>query len=478
MAGAAIAIGTYRKTVSIGLMPAWNPAATYDADPVATAPQNNVMMESETGTAAVRAGVSATAISGRHSRRLRPPGSACLYAAVVLMSALLQTPASAQNAGGDQARDASTQAPTTACVDPRVTIMLTDGALSHRHGARWRARQSRRGRCFAIQPGEHWERIYGVRGGLVIMRRTPPSPGVPPLYFRVGSLPNATRAPALGIASGTAPDADGSATPIQVEALPPLPPPAPRTAAGPPLAQAVRSRTPPRPVPLVSEESMAGERSYAIGFVIAIVLVILLLAAFVLLMHALLRRPPDAQQQPSPPDPADEPVLPPLAEANGGAAPTPVRLPPSDARAYGPAASDPDAVVCRSGLAPDGPDALQSAGLPSLAAWPTEDEADRRHCVMLLREAGWRASIQPLSGRRHVSVIAQRGGRLMVLHYLPKTVAVDEQAVEESCMAREREQADIAVIVSNVGYTAGIRQLATRIGVDLLHEDELHAFAA
>ena len=97
---------------------------------------------------------------------------------------------------------------------------------------------------------------------------------------------------------------------------------------------------------------------------------------------------------------------------------------------------------------------------------------------MLLRKVGWHASIQPVSGRRHASIIAHRGGRLMVLHCLPATVPVDEQSVEESCMAREREQADLAVIVSNAGYTASARQLAARIGVDLLHEDELRAFAA
>jgi hypothetical protein len=44
-------------------------------------------------------------------------------------------------------------------------------------------------------------------------------------------------------------------------------------------------------------------------------------------------------------------------------------------------------------------------------------------------------------------------------------------------MARERERADVAVIVSSAMHTPGARHLAAQAGIDLLHEDDLRAFA-
>ena len=380
-----------------------------------------------------------------------------------------------------------------ACVDPRATILLTDDARSRRHGARWRAGVRRRGRCFTIRPGEQWERIYSA-GGLVIMRKTPPEPGVPPLYFRRGSLTADASAGEAGASRGKPDPAPAAAlapqpaAPIRVEQLAPLPTPAqpapathPRGAAAagppPPSDPAPASPVPAQParaqvglgIPTAQpapNASAAAGRSYAVGFVIAILLVTVLLAAAVLLMLVLLRRPPDRMQQPSP----ASPMLPTWPVASAGAS-VADRGPTADARA----------AVDRSVPAGAAPVALRPLDLlPLVAAWKAPAVAidNRRQCAILLREVGWHASIQPLSDQRPANIVAERDGRLMVLHCLPATISVDEQAVEEACMAREREQADLAVIVSNGGYTAGARQLAAQIGVELLHEDELLTFAA
>ncbi len=420
-------------------------------------------------------------------------------------AALLRTTATASAAGAGQS--------VIACVDPRATILLTDPVRSGHHGARWRASVRRRGRCFTIRPGEHWERLYSV-GSLVIMRRRPPEPGVPPLYFRadaaaaiVGgvdeagvsrgqSIPKPMNGPPHEMPARSAPAAGSPGVQIRVEPLPPLPvpsspgastvgPTAPTPPGGPALvptparpADAARYR--PR-IPPPTPDSLAVERSYEVGFVIAIMLVTLLLAMLVLLVLVLLRRSPDRprpnwlrpnwlRQRPEA-EPLREPMPPMFREVP----PEPAVRTPQPIREPAPARVAVDRSAPTAAIQGE----LRPAGPQSVAAWPPEAEAGRRdQCARLLRKVGWQASIQPVSGRRHASVVAQRGGRLMVLHCLPGTIPVDEQAVEEACMAREREQADMAVIVSNGGYTPSARHLAARVGVDLLHEDELPAFAA
>lgn len=483
------------------------------------------MMQRQARSAAVGSGVTGTAGSGlgRPMRR-RLPSVCCLSAIVALMlpPLLHQTAASAQDAG--------THEPGVACVDSRATTMLTDKTISERHGARWRASVRRRGRCFSIQPGEHWERIYSS-GGLVMMRKTPPEAGVPPLYFRVGSVhtapygpnkagalpgtpvPKAMREPPPGVPPEPVQDPGSPATRIPLNALPSLPATFPQAAAPASAAnsgvamsdgvavsahttaaasvrsvpvQDVRAQpnqdtgittVPPILPPTLPPRSDGAEvsgRSYAVGFVIAIFLVTVVLAAFVLLMLVLLRRSPDRMMQPLQPDPVPTPMQPPmLREVPQGIS---GRVPPPTCEP----ASGPRPVQHWSAAMAAVPAVLRPVVLPSVAVWPPDDEGDSQlQCAVSLREIGWHASTRPVEGgQRHAVVVAQRGGRLMVLHCLPALTPVDEQAVEEACMAREREQADKAVIVSNAGYTAGAKQLAARIGVDLLHADELHAFAA
>ena len=457
-----------------------------------------------------------------------PTGALCLVSAMALVLSMVWHGSSVLAA---ESRVAENQeaGPVIGCVDARATYVLTDQQRAARHTAKWRATVERRGRCFAIEPGAHWERIVSV-GGLMLMRRTPPEPGVPPLYFRfdpasdvpvmpevsAGSEePGATDQPAAvtqgGLASKPVPKmslrptrmvlrTSGEAgAEIRMEDMPPLPgpvvtsvppasvppdsvlpasgpaasmpvpvllpPPAPAEA---PAVVAVPLDQAPLAVPQ-TDGSPTSSRSYAIGFGLVIVLIALLLAAMVLMLRFLLRWSPRPER---PVGPVREPMLSPAP--SGTSRPIISRIGPNFR--IGPDRQRP--VVHRPASGPVVPAMLQAAGLPpGSEAWMPEDRnAIQRRCVLLLREAGWDASGRR-SGQGHADVVARRDGRVMALLCLPGVAPVDEQSVEEACMARERERADVAVIVSNTAYTAGARRLAVQTGVDLLHEDELRAFA-
>ncbi len=417
----------------------------------------------------------------------------------------------AWNEPAASAPDAQQIKPVIACVDARATYVLTDRQRVARHTARWRNNVERLGRCFTIRPGAHWERIFSF-GGLALMRRTPPEPGLPPLYFRIDMPPGPVSAGDGQVSSSpssssssrdpVAPRAVIAAKPtptrlskpsrtasqvpivakdeIRVEPLPPLvPSPATAGSAATPLDPAL----PVQPAPAHPEtNSPDSGHGYAVGFALVIFLITLLLAAMALLLRFLLRWSPD---QARPVIPIRAPMLSRPALTGQGAVqrPRPIisRIRPSLQRLPGLQRS-PDlqhSVVRRPAPAAIMPGMLQPAGLPPVSEiWPAEDEIDiqRHFAALLLREAGWDARIHSRPGQRQADVVALREGRIMVLRCLPDEVLVDEQAVEEVCIAREREQADVAVILSSAAVTAGARQLAVQTGVDLLHESELRDF--
>ncbi len=227
-------------------------------------------------------------------------------------------------------------------------------------------------------------------------------------------------------------------------------------------APAQPSVTPlPAPPPASAEVAAASARGYAIGFALAIVLIVTSLAALALLARVLLRSPPAPAREPSPHEP-------PTPEA-----PSP-RPSSHDASCVG-LPTRPRAVL-RAVRTSSPPLAMLQAAGPR-ASWPGDDETDPRlQCAVLLREAGWDVSSR-LHGRGP-DLIARRRGRVVALRCLPASGLVDEQAVEAACVARERVRADLAVIVSNARCTSDARQLASRIGVDLLQEDQLRGYAA
>lgn len=72
------------------------------------------------------------------------------------------------------------------CVDPRATVGLSgrDGFL-HQDG--WSSDQRRSGRCFLLTPRLQLETV-ARHAGLVLLRRTPPRAGEPPLYVMAQDL--------------------------------------------------------------------------------------------------------------------------------------------------------------------------------------------------------------------------------------------------------------------------------------------------
>nr|WP_321984533.1 restriction endonuclease [uncultured Lichenicoccus sp.] len=102
----------------------------------------------------------------------------------------------------------------------------------------------------------------------------------------------------------------------------------------------------------------------------------------------------------------------------------------------------------------------------------------KTRCASMLRLAGWDASTKFPGGTREPDVIARRGTHLLALQCHLSPDPVDVQAVEDACLARERQRSDLAAIVSRSRYTEAARQLADRTGIVLLHDHELASFGA
>ena len=77
----------------------------------------------------------------------------------------------------------------------------------------------------------------------------------------------------------------------------------------------------------------------------------------------------------------------------------------------------------------------------------------KSRCVSMLRLAGWDARTRPPGGNREPDVIARRGARLLALQCHVSSEPVDVQAVEDACLAREKQRSDLAAIVSRSRYT-------------------------
>ncbi|MBF0886937.1 MULTISPECIES: restriction endonuclease [Gluconobacter] len=108
---------------------------------------------------------------------------------------------------------------------------------------------------------------------------------------------------------------------------------------------------------------------------------------------------------------------------------------------------------------------------------PQMDPFDyERHCALLLEQAGWDARVTQASGDQGADIIATKGGRKIVVQCKLYSQPVGNKAVQEIYTAKQHQQADEAVVVSNAGYTIPARQLAATTGVHLLHHQELASF--
>jgi hypothetical protein len=102
----------------------------------------------------------------------------------------------------------------------------------------------------------------------------------------------------------------------------------------------------------------------------------------------------------------------------------------------------------------------------------------KKRCVAALRRAGWDARTRFSAGLPGPDVIADSGDLVLTLQCHPSVEPVDAAAVKDACATRERQNSNLAAIVSNGPFTEAAWQLAERTGIVLLREDQLASFAA
>lgn len=94
-------------------------------------------------------------------------------------------------------------------------------------------------------------------------------------------------------------------------------------------------------------------------------------------------------------------------------------------------------------------------------------------CADILRRAGWSARTTKGSGDQGVDVIATKGAWRLVVQCKHLARPVGNGAVQEAVAAKLHEEANVAAVVSNAGFTPSARQLAKTTGTLLMHHTEL-----
>ena len=386
-----------------------------------------------------------------------------------------------------------------ACVDPLATLALDS---RHARSPAWRHHIRRAGRCFTIRRGEQWDWIASSEPHLLLLRRRDPRAGQPPLYFN-GSLMQAEfdaraarqAAPARRVATASehrhpehrihqidgrlhdavrawhaiprivAPARPGPLAAVQPPAIQPPAVPLPRaTPVGPspaptatPAPGSVLPSLAPAFTPIMPTAALL--RSERIGRVIGAFLFFGLLCSLLALFAFITWRLRARAQAAFAERMTDTELAP--VPAGPGVRPMQYRGAPDEV-----------AMASQAKL-PDRP--LQPA---RAAAAPGALADYKSRCVSMLRLAGWDARTRPPGGNREPDVIARRGARLLALQCHVSSEPVDVQAVEDACLAREKQRSDLAAIVSRSRYTEAARQLADRTGVVLLQDHELASFGA
>ena len=429
--------------------------------------------------------------------------------AAALSASTVRASAPAAPAGADVPSILHTGAIVFACINPRATRALGNKADPRQSNPGWVAFVRSDGKCFSVSPDQGWEQI-SEQDGLLLLRRTPPVAGEPPLFFMPTDIqraapaapaPSTAPAPPAAlvqqeapqsvpdVASGTTqaspePGADAAA-PVQSQA--PVQDAAPTSSAG----QDVQTIATP------SSPSSGGA-----GVVIFLLVPIAAVGAFV--ARAYLKRKEASrrvaravelatteiarQQQPlrvrklqlvtvDPYGTVDlsrwitekemfvRTRIAPLLAAEGLSEEWPA------------IASHVDHRMELAALAPVGADQQVSfVSNPEVfdpRMTPTDYEL---HCALLLRSVGWDAQTTKASGDQGTDVIAHRSGVTLVLQCKLYSRPVGNDAVQEISAARLHQQADHAAVVSNAAYTAAAQQLARTNGVFLLHHEELRGF--
>ncbi len=411
------------------------------------------------------------------------------------------------SAGADASPGLHTGATVFACTNPRATRALGNKADPRQGDPGWVAFVKSDGRCFSVSPDQRWEQI-SVQGELLLLRRTPPVVGEPPLFFLPGDIQRESSATPAASAPSSVPTQDDVPTPLPdaaPEAIQPSPGPAPDAAVPVQPQEPAQDATPPSPSSQGTETTATPAPQSSGGAGGLIILLILIAAAGGFAARAYRKRQEANRRLAR----ALE-----LAVTEIAAQQRPLRV-----RLLQLVSVDAYGTVDLSKWIKEKELFVRTRVMPLLAAeglseeWPAiAGEVDHRiemtasaapvgrdqqasfvsdpevfdprmtptdyelHCAMLLRSAGWDAQTTVASGDQGTDVIARRGGVTLVLQCKLYSQPVGNSAVQEISAARLHQQANYAAVVSNASYTSAAQQLARTNGVYLLHHEELRAF--
>ncbi len=423
--------------------------------------------------------------------------------ASALSASTVRASVPAAPAGAEAGAGIHTSATVFACANPRATRALGNKADPRQNDPGWVAFVKSDGRCFSVSPDQSWEQI-SVQGGLLLLRRTPPVVGEPPLFFLPSDI---QREAPVALAPPSAPAQEVALTPL----LEPAPAPTPPNDASTPNVAA-----PAQPQEPVQNETPAVVPSQSVGVTdapapqsgrgtgVAIFLLVLIAVAAGIAARVYLTQRAAARR---------------LSRAlELAATEITVQQRPLRVRKLQLVSVDAYGTVDLTKWTREKELFVRTRIAPLLAAealgeeWPAiAGEVDHRiemmasapvgvdqqapfvsdpevfdprmtptdyelHCALLLRSAGWDAQTTVASGDQGTDVIARRGGVTLVLQCKLYSQPVGNAAVQEVSAARLHQRADHAAVVSNASYTAAAQQLARTNGVYLLHHEELRGF--
>jgi restriction system protein len=95
------------------------------------------------------------------------------------------------------------------------------------------------------------------------------------------------------------------------------------------------------------------------------------------------------------------------------------------------------------------------------------------HCASLLSRSGWLTRTTRASGDQGIDIIGEKDGIKAVFQVKQSSSPVGNKAVQEAIAGKAFVNADTACVVSNAGYTASAKELASISNVSLLHHTEL-----
>lgn len=95
-------------------------------------------------------------------------------------------------------------------------------------------------------------------------------------------------------------------------------------------------------------------------------------------------------------------------------------------------------------------------------------------CAQQLSIAGWETNVTKRSGDQGCDIIAEKEGRRIVIQCKLYNQPVGNKAVQEVFAAQEFHRANAAYVVSNSTFTKSAYQLASSLGVELIHHERLN----